>query len=336
MSTLSDKYIAGFLDADGSIGLQYHKEGQKASLVINFSQKTSQDKVISLIQEKCGGSINYRIVNGESYTALNVSSSNATKLLNRIKKFLAIKRHYAECCLRMVGEKVYEREETKKYLKAQRKELSLPVPKFPPRQWLAGYFDGDGCLSVNSINKYGHAQIVTAIASSNFDTEGIETICKNFGGKIFPYRDTVKQWRLNLMPSKAKKFLGYFAKHLIAKKEQADFILGCAAMGHYRDGNTIKAALKQLKTHQHRLNESGVDIGKLINTVKDLPKPWNKEGLYECVKCHLNKVEHTALGLCNTCWYEKHGREYYKQYEKTHTRNRPKRQSEDYIADKAM
>lgn len=328
MSTLSDKYIAGFLDADGSIGLQYHREGNKPSMVINFSQKTSQDKVISLIHEKCGGSISYRIIKDVSYTILSISSSNATKLLNRIKKFLVIKRHYAECCLRIVNSKVYNIEESKKYLKEQRKELSLPVPKFPPRQWLAGYFDGDGCLSTGFINKYGHARLVAVIASSNFDTEGIETICKNFGGTIFPYRDTVKQWRLDLVPSKAIKFLGYFAKHLIAKKEQADFILGCAAMGHYRDGNAIKAALKQLKTHQHRLN--GLEVSnRLIVDIKDMPVVWNKEGLYECVNCHSDKNKHVGFGLCSVCYFEKYGREYHKQYSQTHIR-KPKRQSEDY------
>jgi hypothetical protein len=59
---------------------------------------------------------------------------------------------------------------------------------------------------------------------------------------------------------------------MVVKRDQAQFLLGCAKMGHLRDGENIKAALKHLKARPHRLNEQGADIGHLLQKVQDLPR----------------------------------------------------------------
>lgn len=270
-SRLSEKYIAGFFDADGTVGLTFRKDCKRPQLSVSFSQKTSQDAVLYMIQEVAGGSVRQNITNGVSYSMLQIYGSTAIAFLNRIKNHLVIKRHYANVCLDMANKPVTDVEAAKQYLKQQRRVRSLPLPNFPPRKWLAGYFDGDGCLSVQSLSKPGAATLVAVIAASDYDLEGIEIIHKNFGGNIFDVRDgSVKQWRLAMAPSKAKQFLSYFAKHLVTKRDQAEFILGCAEMNHFRDGRNIKAALKALKAHDHRLSEQSVDITKYLDTVQDL------------------------------------------------------------------
>jgi hypothetical protein len=272
MSKLSEKYVAGFLDSDGTICLQC-REGWKPTLYVGFSQKTSKDEVLKAIQEEFGGSIKNKKVGEGLYSQLDLCGNKAKNLLNRIAKHLVVKRHYANVCLKLSEEKVSNQKAIREELKIQRRQRSYPLPKHPTRKWLAGYFDGDGCLSVMNIRKpFGQAHIVSHIASSNYDTEGIEIIHKNFGGAIHDMKNgTCKQLVISLSnPSKAKEFLGYFGKHCIVKRDQVLFVLGCADMGHYRDGKNIKSALKQLKAQEQRLSES--EVAQLVNTIRDLPK----------------------------------------------------------------
>jgi len=274
---LSDKYIAGFLDADGYIGLQWrrvdrndtNKELKRSLPVISFSQAQQQDGILYLIQETIGGDIRYR--KNKDFGQLTLSGKKALKALGRIRKHLVLKRHIAEVVEEMAFE-VYNREETSRYLKEQRRVPSLPKPNFPPRKWLAGYFDGDGSFQMRLPKGRTSAQPVASITASNFDSEGVEIIQKAFGGSVQEKgkRSHLVRWTLTMPPSKAKQFLSYFAKHLHIKREQAYLILRCAEMGHYHDGKSIKSALKHLKAQPHRLNEQGADESHYLSNIKDI------------------------------------------------------------------
>lgn len=308
MSTLSDKYIAGFLDADGCIGVLWKKGKYKPILFISWSQKASQDKVLDLIHKVSGGYIRTKIrtIRGSDHKELFVTGKKAIMLLTRIKKYLVLKRYYAEICLEIVrkGEPI----DTKKgsaFLKEQRKIKSLPLPNFPQRKWLAGYFDGDGCL-YPKITKKGVAAMNFSIASSYYDTEGIEIIQKNFGGSIrtMSKGNQIQQLSCSMPPSKAKQFLGYFGKYLILKKDQADFILGCADMGHYRDGKGIKSALQHLKSRPHRLSSPECDVEEILSVIHD--KQWGRHGHFDtgnkCSVCNTTERPHYAKGMCCNCY----------------------------------
>lgn len=303
-SILSEKYIAGFLDADGCIGIHWRSGKYNPQIYLEFSQKTSQDKVIELIHQVTGGCLNYKIVNDVSYTRLNIRAKQAEKILNRIRKYLVLKKRYAGYCLDLVAKgRPLNLDDVKKSMKEQRKVKSLPLPNYPSRKWLAGYFDGDGCLYA-VINKKHVANIHFSIASSWFDSEGIEIIQKAFGGtiRIMNQGNRVHQLINSLSPSKAKKFLRYFSKYLIVKKSQAQFILGCAEMGHYRDGRSINSALKQLKAHQHRLSEPEVDLKSFLDSIQD--KKWGRHGygVDQCQGCGKDDIPHYAKGLCTECY----------------------------------
>jgi hypothetical protein len=276
MATLSSKYIAGFLDADGSIGVVFKADCLTPQLNISFSQKTDQDEVLQRIHEEWGGSYRVEHVNGVAYSKLAFGGNKqASMLLNRIRQFLVIKRHYADVCLDVCSRKIAREEipKVREYLKVHRKQPALPLPKHPTRKWLAGYIDGDGCISVQNISKHsGTAYLVLHIAASSFDTEGLEIIQKQFGGRINDMcQGRVKQYQLSLQPSKIQEVFAPIVDAMIVKRDQAEFILKCAAMGHLRDGESIKAALKHLKAHPHRLSEPKPDLAKLFATVRDLP-----------------------------------------------------------------
>jgi hypothetical protein len=248
---------------------------------MSFAQKTDQDEVLSRIHDELGGSLTFDEIKGVSYTKLSFSGNRqCVALLNRIRPWSVVKRHYIEVMLDLVTRKVSKEEHDtiRAYLKAQRRQRALPLPKHPTRKWLAGYIDGDGCIGATTVGRYQTGKVVLHIAASNFDTEGIDLIQKQFGGAIHDMCDgRVKQLVISLSASKAKELLGEVVPHMVVKKTQAEFILGCAAMGHYRDGKNIKAAMKHLKAHPHRLSEPKPNVIALLSEVKDLP-PTPKGG----------------------------------------------------------
>jgi hypothetical protein len=299
--------VAGFLDADGCVGLSPLSD-KRPRLYTTFSQRADRDEVLHMIHEQFGGVFVNRVVGDGKYTDLTLSASATLMMLNRVAQHLVIKRAYVHRLLEL-REMTTQPDELRKQIKEARTLRSLPIPNFPSRKWLAGYFDGDGCLSVQQVADLGQATIVAYVACAAYDTEGIDTICKNFGGRIYDMcAGRCRQWKLILNPSKAKQFLGYFAKYSIIKKAQADFVLGCAQMGHFRDGRSIKAALKQLKASEHRLSESGNVVKQLLLLVQDKERKWTKDGKDAvCVSCGSNRFRHVGHGLCNSC-YQKRGR----------------------------
>lgn len=312
---LSEKYIAGFLDSDGCIFINWKKGKYKPLLCLSFSQKTSQDKVLYLIQEAIGGYIHCHCVKGNSYSELKLNGKDSQKALYRIKKYLVIKRHYAESCLHVIKQETGwdNWQEIRIWLKQQRRVLSLPLPNYPSRKWLAGYVDGDGCFHarVPKSRTSKSCRISMEIASSEYDREGLDILHKAFNGIIHKHNKRNEsgvtiRYMLDLVPSKAKKVLGHFAKYLVTKKDQANFILGCAEMGNYHDGETIKATLKQLKTRGHRLNEPEADIRNLLSYVKKKEWSWHGETYQHCVKCKTKDIPHYAKGLCKECYTEKY------------------------------
>lgn len=281
MATLSEKYLAGFFDADGCVQVVFVRDCKTPQLRIAFSQETKQDEVLHLIQAEYGGCITYDIIGNGQYTKLSFSGNRqCEKLLNRIRNHTVLKRRYIEVCLDICSRQLdpSEMERVRAFLKAQRKVKSYAVPTFPPRKWLAGYFDGDGCLHAsvhkNSVN--GGAAVIVHMAAENCYECGVELIQKAYGGSIKQMRENVKQWYLSLPASKATEFLSYFGKYAIVKRSQIEFILKCAEMGHFRDGKNISAGLKHLKAHPHRLSEPKPDVNSLVQSVKDVaPFKWD-------------------------------------------------------------
>jgi uncharacterized protein YlbG (UPF0298 family) len=283
MSKLSEKYLAGFLDSDGYIGIHWRGGKYSPQLQLEWSQKTSQDKVIEMIHNQFGGCKTYKIINNVSYTRVGFKAKDAMWILSRIRKHLVIKRSYADYCMGLVAEgKAPDWKKRAKQMKEVRKIKSLPLPNFPSRKWLAGYIDGDGSF-YGSMQRNGLKQSCTAMLSigcANHDTEGIEIIHKNFGGNIINTGENTKSLVIYLQPTKAKEMISYFGQHLITKKDQAYFILGIAEkIGHYRDGKKICSALKYLKACQHRLSEPEVDVGALCSEIKDIPYSGHQQAL---------------------------------------------------------
>ena len=313
MAKLSDKYIAGFLDSDGSIQVSYRYPTRdksdstmmRAYIGLEFSQLTNRDEVLYLIQEAVGGNLYFD--EKKKATNLKIFGKKAAMCLSRIRKYLVIKRHYASIAVEIAGTIVNRREATA-FLKKERKRKSLPLPNYPSRKWMAGYIDGDGCLGVRVTKSCKSAQPVLEITSSDYDSEGVELIQKAFGGSIAigGKLKNLRSLTITLAPSKAVQILSHCGRYLTIKKAQSDFILGCASMGHYRDGKNIQAICKQLKSQPHRLNEPKPDVRHLLSKVDASIETRAEKGLKLflkhgcCISC--DNTRHYSDGFCRKCY----------------------------------
>ena len=293
MSVLSDKYVAGFLDGDGSISVQQGKY-----LWLEFHQKIDNDGVIELISQRLpGGGLHTKEGKRRGTTTyarrLVYTGQRAVDTLCRLKPYLVTKRVRANRLLRELG--FTERVGTDS------------VPVHPSRKWLAGYFDADGCIYAGVSPNGGSSSLQFSIDTDGLEQDGIELVQKAFGGVLRSRGATGNCWRWELKAdaAKAKVFLTYFAQHLILKKEQAYFVLGCAEMGHFRDGATIGDTLKVMKAHPHRLNDltSEIDVSASLARVRDLqPQPGIRYRHAVGQVCLCGSAQLYAKGMCNPCW----------------------------------
>lgn len=275
---LSEKYLAGFIDADGSFGIRFRRstEGRyRADFYLECTQKASRNKVLHMLCESfgCGQVTDKRSktgYGGDPWSVWSVPPKQARLLIARIEKYLVVKKAFAGICLKYWQDNRHindnQLELHQKQIRAARKAKSQ-LPNYPSRKWLAGYFDGDGCFAVVK-RKTGQAYFSARITAHIDADNGINLIYKAFGGAIYTNKGpTLPMLVINLPPSKAKQFVEFFGKHLIVKRAEAYFVLGCARGGNYRDGEPIRQNMKQLKARQQRLNDTDVDVKPLLDQV---------------------------------------------------------------------
>jgi hypothetical protein len=295
---LTDAYVAGFFDGDGSVAL----EGTPTRLAVGFHQKRLNDGVIDLISEwQPGGTRDERKGLRKGTTTygarLRYTGKKALSVLRRLSPYLVTRRDSVDA-----------------FLPASRENASLSG------EWLAGYFDADGCVYAD-VNKHGgSASVKLSIDTNGNELRGLYLVKDTFGGAIRVRGKTGNCWRweINAGALQVQQFFGLIAEHLIVKKEQAYFLLGCAKMGHFRDGCTIASKLKLLKRLPHRINDLSVktDLSSHLAQVRDLKSQQGMRFRHKVgQKCPCGREKLYAKGLCNPCW----------QSTRYHTRKAPTR-----------
>jgi hypothetical protein len=280
---LSEKYLAGVIDADGSFGVRFfrRKEGDfRPACFFEVSQSPKANQMLYALQESFGGTVSARVkgttgFGGEQASSWSVPHTQGKKLLARIEKFLVVKRARVSIYLKYL-DTVQRVPADRLALHQQQLRTALtvqhPLPNYPSRKWLAGYFDGDGCFA-SRVTRAGRSYLSARVTAHKDADAGVRLLHKAFGGAVnYSKGEHLPCWVLHMPPSKAKQFVGFFAKHLIVKRAQAYFVLGCAEGGNYRDGHTIHSILRQLKAQGQRLNDTGADVSTLLEQVRfDVP-----------------------------------------------------------------
>lgn len=275
---LTEKYLAGLIDADGSFGVRFFRRPQgdyRPAMFLQVSQKEPRNQVIYLLQESFGGTVSTvqsrTGYGGGAQTVWSVPHTKAMKLLNRVDKYMVVRRGRAPLMIDYIHS---NQRITEDRLEVHREQLVAiraykhQLPNYPSRQWMAGYFDGDGCFASRVDKKSGYCYLSLRVTTHQNDSNGLDLMQKAFGGLLnYSKGKHLPCWVLHLPPSKALQTVGHFAKHLVVKRAEAQFVLGCAEGGNYRDGRRIHELLQHLKAQEQRLNDRGVDVSGLLETV---------------------------------------------------------------------
>ncbi len=270
---MSEKYLAGFIDADGYLSIRARK-GARPDLELAVAQRAYWAEPLKAIQEMFGGSIREKF--GGAYLEVQLRGGPARKAFERLKKYMVLKKDHAELFLDLIDKStILQSDDDVSRVRARVKEIrqygATSQPNYPSRKWMAGYIDGDGSFNVKVCKKTRYAYpTLTILAAKNY-VVGITLLQKAFGGRICAV-GTNALWQIQLsQPSKAKQVLHHCFNDLVIKSNQARFLLGCAAGGNFRDGTNICETVKALNSQQHRLSDS--DVNTLVSNINfGIPK----------------------------------------------------------------
>lgn len=244
------KYLAGLLDADGSLSFTFkHDQNREGRYFVGLALRLSSSKAVDLhgfvdsLPELTGmGVVTYER-EGQFKNWVVSRRADLEMLLPRLIKHMVIKARHWQWMLdmwraaRVEGKtcSLQEREALSAASKESRRLNRGPIrPKnHPTWAWLAGYLDGDGCYAYRRTRcgpDYWQWTInVSAVAHIN-DIGVLEFLQQSFGGQIFDQgqSDNVKIWRRALGYNNrdfALRFLPHLAKHSRLKREKIDAMI---------------------------------------------------------------------------------------------------------------
>lgn len=238
MTETQIKYLAGLLDADGSLSFKFCKAGTGKTFVylvlsLTASVKIDRHGYVESLSEFCGNTckVTYEKETFSDATKWNVQSrSELNKLIPRLLKHMVLKgKHWNNLFnifTQFRGQDVGGIVDIlKEYSEESRKETGPLKPKnHPTWAWVAGYLDGDGCYTFSK-NKTLHVGCIT----HKNDLEGVKLLQKAFGGSIYePREDNSVLWRRGLgisHSSFAKRFLSKLVNHSQLKKHKIEQML---------------------------------------------------------------------------------------------------------------
>tara|TARA_Y100000310_G_C20667881_1_gene808619 strand:+ start:500 stop:934 length:435 start_codon:yes stop_codon:yes gene_type:complete len=136
--------------------------------------------------------------------------------------------------------------------------------------YMAGFFDGEGCISINKSNKLKrtsgkrYLQYSAVIVVSNTDRDVLEIFQRNFGGNIYTLKRGLNahkykpcyQWMA--FSNQAKTFCLRMVDRLILKRKQAEIIITLQNMKNGKWKNQEKLdELEAMKLQINKLNKRG-------------------------------------------------------------------------------
>jgi len=244
------KYLAGLLDADGSLSFAFRSDQNNigrcfVGLNMRLASSTAVDKegfIESLPALTGFGTVN-RYGEFDQFKTWNVSKrADLEMLLPRIVKHMVIKAKHWQWLYEMwrdlrAKQNTVSSEEREALVQAVKESRRLKHGPLKPKNhpswaWVAGYLDGDGCYSYRSHMNGEYRQwsiFVSAVAHVN-DICVLEFLQHSFGGYIQPQgqSDNVKIWWRSLgyqNSSFALEFLSKTARHSRLKRAKIDAMI---------------------------------------------------------------------------------------------------------------
>lgn len=228
------KYFAGLFDADGSFDIRpvkregYYTINMRAALY----QKSGRDEPLQDFAEQWGVTVKD---DGRGCSIVCLQGSTARRFMEQVKQHLVCKKNVVEYLLSL--DKLKVSKEELKILRQSIKEArvtQVTEKNFPSRQWMAGYVDGDGCITSSFRKSDGNLEFKLSVVSHFTQCAGLFLMKKFFKGHITEQKDVLK-WSVTLSQTKCEEVLGYFVKHSRIKRDQIEYVLGIVRSGsHFR------------------------------------------------------------------------------------------------------
>lgn len=231
-----NKYVAGFVDADGTIAFHFNKTVDgffRIGLQFGITQIDNRGRGFKLLQflrdSYDVGSITDVKDKNQKYWKV-AGKNDLEKFLPHIIKHMVIKgKHFQRMLekrreLSGVNLTQDQVDELRKFAKESRADTgSTRYKKNASPAWLAGYIDGDGYL------RHSEREHWLKIHVQKSDVCSVELIQRTYGGKIYDTaKENIKEFRLNFGASFygiATKVLKAIVPHLRLKRHDAEMIL---------------------------------------------------------------------------------------------------------------
>lgn len=195
------KYLAGLLDADGSLSFECHRgydDRVRISLKLHLAAAESIDTVglVASLPSLTGfGSVNRYAIGDKYYVQWFVGHrADLEMLLPRLIKHMVVKARHWQWLMdywrdyrsQAKGQKSLSEAEWAELSAASRESRRTRVGPIKPKNhptwaWLAGFLDGDGCFSFRTSKNKNMRLSVTAHA---MDISVLEFLQTAFGGTI--------------------------------------------------------------------------------------------------------------------------------------------------------
>ena len=185
----SYKYIAGLVDSDGNIYLDYHKNPKNGCMypIIKLSISQKYPNILNNLKSilKVGNVRKCKTLNVWYYELIG---NDSIYLIKKISKWLVLKNHQANYCLTVISNGVipYNRNE----ILDARKNNSLCRFKHIEdlqkinNEWFSGFFDGDGCVMVDLPKGSAKLRVRLCITIDRRNRQAADLIASRFHGYI--------------------------------------------------------------------------------------------------------------------------------------------------------
>lgn len=232
-----NKWTAGFLDADGSIGLHIKRHtNNRYGIYLQVCIDQTDTDILYLLRD------HYNIGN-VSGTKWHISGKDSHKFLGIIGKHLLIKATHMDNMLWVIdqlsGISIINVDDIRAYAECSRLNSRWRrEPKHVPYAWMAGYLDGDGHYRVRlgRLRRYENGstaitnELKLFVGSAVWDSFILDKLHEDHGGSIRLRKDNCYFWQLSLgrnSRSKAINLLTKLKKYscLPRKKEAIDKML---------------------------------------------------------------------------------------------------------------
>ena len=231
-----NKYLAGFIDADGTLAFHFNKtvDGYfRIGLQFGITQIDNRGrgfKLVEFLKESYGvGSLSDVPSKKQKYWKV-ANKDELEKFLPHVIKHMVIKGKHFQRMLEkrreLAGVNLTQEQVDvlRQFAKESRKDTgSIRYKKNASPAWLAGYIDGDGYLRHSDKEHWLKIHVQTS------DVVAVELIQNTYGGKIYTTtKENIKEFRLNFGASfygTANKVLKAIIPHLRIKRHDAEMIL---------------------------------------------------------------------------------------------------------------